>query len=85
MGKSNVLAQNRPTCSNSGTGALILETESVLTLSEGLAAVIRYVVTHSDSALSAARVLGLKSPVALRNLAKRHKVRLPQAWGRRSG
>lgn len=74
-----------PTCYSSVTGAPILEAPTVPTLDAGLAELMRYAIARSDSAATAASILGLRSPVALRELCRRHKVRIPKAWTRRKG
>lgn len=57
--------------------------EGVPSLRAGLAALIVYAVSHSDSATSAARALGLSGPRQLQSLAQRHGVRLP--WASKGG
>lgn len=71
-----------PTCYSSVTGAAILEAHTVPTLEAGLAELMRYAIARSDSAATAASALGLRSPVAFRNLCRRNNVRIPQAWTR---
>lgn len=67
-----------PVCYPSASGGPVLECEApVPTLRDGLAEVIRYACTRSDSLSAAVRALGLASPTVLRRLARTYGVKLP--------
>lgn len=73
-------APTTPTCYSSVTGAPVLDTPT-RDLSANLAAIVRYAVSRSDSARSAAASLGVSVP-ELRQRARALGVRLPWGGGR---